>query len=123
MKHEHIDPVRAISAEPALQAAIDACKDSISFDAGWSVVKGRFESPARFVGEIAYTFPGTAQIKGDFSNVKAERDEFGTTHTILSLVCVVHSKQLSMISSLRTLASVGYVETTCSKRFYIDSIQ
>ena len=60
MKQEHQYLVRSIAAKPALHAALSSCNDGLSFDAGWSVVKGRFESLKRFIGGIVSFFPGTA---------------------------------------------------------------
>lgn len=100
MEQEHKDLIRTIAAEPVLRAAIDACNDDTSFDACWSIVKGRFEFLQRFAGGIASVFPGTAQVESDFSVVKAEKDDFRTALTDLSLEGVLHTKQFSMLTSL-----------------------
>ena len=79
---------------------MDACKADVSFDDVWLMVKGRFESPQCFSGGIASVFPGTAQVESDFSIVKAEKDDFRTAITDLSLEGVLHCKQFSMLASL-----------------------
>lgn len=62
MEQEHKDLVRAIVTDPAPCAAIDACKDDVSLDDCWNVVKGRFEYLQCFAGGIAYVFPGMGKV-------------------------------------------------------------
>lgn len=123
MKQEHKDFVRAISAESALRAAIEEYNGDISFDSGWYVVKGRFQSLKSFVGGIASVFPSTDQVESDFSIVKAEKDGFRTTLDDLSLEGVLHSKQFSMLASPSTRVSEGYANTARSEGVCMESIQ
>lgn len=100
MEQENRDLLRAIAAEPTVRAATDSCKDDRSLDDGLSVAKGRYESLQRFVGNIASVFPGTSQVESDFLILKAEKDDFRTSISNLSLEGVIHSKQFSMMASL-----------------------
>lgn len=98
MEQEHKDLVRAIATETTLRDAVYECNDGVSFDDGWSIVKGRFEALQCFAGGIATVFPGTSQVESDFSIVKAEKDDFRTAITDLSLEGVLHSKQFSKLA-------------------------
>ena len=92
MEQEHQYLVQYIAAEMALHADLSSRNNNISFDAGWSDVKGRFESLKRFVGGIESILPGTAQLESDFSIVKIEKDNFQSSLTKLSLEEILHSK-------------------------------
>ena len=100
MKQEHQYLARSIASKPDLHAALSSCNDNVSFDAGWSILKGRFESLKRFVGMIASVFPGMAQVESHFFIVNIEKDDFCSYLTDLSLEGIIHSKQYIMLASL-----------------------
>ena len=66
MEQEHQDLVRYFAGKPSLYAALSSFNNNVSFDAGWSVVKGLFESMKLCFGGIPYVFLGTAQVESDF---------------------------------------------------------
>lgn len=98
MEQEHKDLDRAIVNEPALRSSVEACKDLVSFDGGWSVLKGLFESLKFCAGGSASVFPGTSQVESEFSIIMAAKYDLRTSITDLSLV--LHCKQFSMLASL-----------------------
>ena len=79
---------------------LDAYNNDVSFDEGWYILKGHFDSLCHFVGGIASIFPGTAQAESEFLIVKTEKDDFQTSITKISLKGVLHSNQFAMIHSL-----------------------
>ena len=100
MEQENQYIVWPISSKTALHAVLSSCNDDISFDAGWSIVKGSFESLKSFVWQIVSVFLGTAQMESDFSIVKIEKEDFQISLTDLSLEGILHIKQYSMLALL-----------------------
>ena len=76
IEQENQDIFQSVSAKPALHAALSLCNNDVSFDAGWYVVKGRFDYLKLFVGGITSVFLGTAQVESNFSIIKIEKDDF-----------------------------------------------
>ena len=98
MKQEHQYLARSIASKPDLHAALSSCNDNVSFDAGWSILKGRFESLKRFVGMIASVFPGMAQVESKFSIVDIGKDDFRRSLTDLLFEGIIHSRQYAILS-------------------------
>ena len=89
-----------IAALPALHAALSSCNHDVSFDAGWCIVRGIFESLKNFIGVIVSVFPGTDQVDREFSILKMKKDDFRSSLTDLSPEGILHSKQYAMLASL-----------------------
>ena len=100
MKQEHQDIVWYVAAESYLHAALSLFDNNVSFDAGWSILKVRFDSLKRFVGSIASVFPGTDQVESKFSIVDIEKDNFRSSLTDLLFEGILHSRQYAMLTSL-----------------------
>lgn len=96
-KHKHL--VWADVNEPALRSAVEACNDDVSIDDSWYVLQRRFESLQCFSEKFASVFPGRAQMKSDFSIVKAEKYDFRPAITDLSFEGGLHCKQFSMLAA------------------------
>ncbi|RQM12400.1 hypothetical protein DD237_000991 [Peronospora effusa] len=62
------------------------------FDESWGGVKGRYKYLQRFCGEVATVFPGSSQVKSDFSILKL-KNSFRNSIANLSLEeCCIASK-------------------------------
>lgn len=48
------------------------------FNRSWAPIKKRFPNLVVFCGDVATTFPGTATVQSDFSNIHLEADEYRT---------------------------------------------
>ena len=100
IEQENQDLVQSVSAKPALHAALSLCNNEVLFDAGWSVVKGRFDYLKRFVGGITSIFPSTTLVESDFSIIKIEKGDFRIFLTDLSIEGILRSKQYAMLDLL-----------------------
>lgn len=98
------DQHRALCAayrnELALRAALDKCDGATTFEAGWSIVQGRFNDLRDFCGGIATVFPNTDSVKSDFSVQGWEKDGYRKSLTDLSLEGIMHCKQYELLSDL-----------------------
>ena len=60
MDQEHKDLFRSVAAKLSLHDTLDVCNTNVSFDDGWSIVKGRFKFMCNFVRGTTSILPGKA---------------------------------------------------------------
>lgn len=70
------------------------------FQRSWAPFEKRFKNLVIFCGGMATTFPGTATVESDFSNIHWEADEYRTALTSLSLEGILHCKQFASLERL-----------------------
>ena len=71
-----------------------------TFYKGWDIVHAHFKQLENFCGGLATVFPGTANVKSDFSILKWEKDDGRTALTDFSLEGIMHAKQYERMSKL-----------------------
>ena len=97
---QHHKLCAAYRNESTIKAALDKCDSATSFEAGWSIVQGRFTDLRDFCGGIATVFPNTASVESDFSILGWEKDEYRKSLTDLSLEGVMQCKQYELLLNL-----------------------
>ena len=85
IEQEHQELVAAYHNKAPLQSALNACNDNTTFEEAWSIVNSCFMWLLQFCGGVASVFPGTSQVKRDFSIVKGKETVFKKALTDLSL--------------------------------------
>ena len=100
IEHQHRALCAAYRNELELGAALDKCDSATTFEAGWSIVQGRFNDLRDFCGGIATVFPNTASAESDFSVLGWEKDGYRESLTDLSLEGIMHCKQYELLLDL-----------------------
>lgn len=67
------------------------------FQRSWAPFENRFRNLVIFCGGMATTFPGTANLESDLSNMLWEADEYRTELTSLNLEGILHCKQFACL--------------------------
>ena len=90
----------AYQTEESLKNVLDQCDHKTSFCKGWDIVHARFKQLENFGCGLATVFPGNANVKGNFSILKWEKDDGRTALTNFSLEGIMHSKQYEQMSKV-----------------------
>ena len=102
LQEQHRNLIAAYRSEEILKRNIMDSKNSMSFSDGWKCIgSGRFTKLKEFCGGLATVFPGTLTVESDFSIVNFEKTEYRSALTDLSLEGILHSKQYTIIQSLK----------------------
>ena len=84
---------RSYREEQTFAGAIDAYKDTYSFEDCWSPLGIGFEELKSFAGGIATVMPGTSSVEADFSLINWHKDPNAKAMTDFSLESILHCKQ------------------------------
>lgn len=101
IEEQHQQLCIAYQREDALKSALDKCRTNpVSFEAGWAIVRGRFDILRDFCGGIAAVPANTAPVESDFSVLGWEKDEHRKCLSDLALEGIIQSKQFELLSKL-----------------------
>ena len=98
----------AYRTDKSLQAAIDACDHTCSFDSAWAE-QGLcvcFDQLFRFVGGLTLPIPNTAPVESDYSSLKVRKYAFNKSLTDFSLEGFLQFKHFDMLMRLKTVRRV-----------------
>ena len=102
LQEEHRNLLTAYRSEEVLKKSIVDSKNSMSFSDGWKCIgSGRFTKLKGFCGGLATVFLGMSTVESDFSIVNFEKTEYRSALMDLSLEGILHSKQYTIIKSLK----------------------
>ena len=91
---------RAYREDETLAGAINAHKDTYSFDDCWSLLGVGFRELKLFAGGIATVMPGTSSVEADFSLINWHKDAYSKALMDFSLESILHCKQHTRLSKL-----------------------
>jgi hypothetical protein len=101
IEEQHRQLCIAYQREDALRSALDKCgAKPVSFEAGWAIVRGRYDVLRDFCGGIATVPANTATVESDFSVLGWEKDEHRMCLSDLALEGIMQSKQFELLSNL-----------------------
>lgn len=91
---------RAYREDETLAGAINAHKDTYSFDDCWSPLGVGCREHKLFAGGIATVMPGTSSVEADFSLINWHKDAYSKALMDFSLESILHCKQHTRLSKL-----------------------
>jgi hypothetical protein len=99
---QHQDPVLVYQKEQTLNACLDKCIASSTFDDGWHLLGEKFTLVCHLAGGLGTVFPSTAAVESDFSLIKWEKNEFSSALTDFSFEGILHCKQYKAMLKHKT---------------------
>ena len=101
IEQDHCDLRHASSSEALFKDLLVKCSDlSTSFDKGWGLCQGWFDSLRQFAGGLASMFPNTASVESDFLLVGVEKTVYRQSQTDFSLEGILHAKQFESLCAI-----------------------
>ena len=101
IEQDHRDILYASRSEALFKELLVKCSNtSTSFDEGWGLCQGWFDSLRQFAGGLASIFSNTASVESDLSLIGVEKTVYRQSLTDFSLEGILHAKKFESLRAM-----------------------